>query len=72
VNDVATFDQLLFRGHSLERLMGVKLYANKTVTSLTLFAAAALVSAQDVLDRLGCRCERTLERLGMELWADGA
>jgi len=52
--------------------MGVKLYANKTVTSLTLFAAAALVSAQDVLDRLGCRCERTLERLGMELWADGA
>lgn len=58
-------DQLQTPGQSLERLMGGKLDATKTVSSLTLFAAAGLVSARDVLDQLGCRCERTLERLSI-------
>lgn len=58
-------DQLQTPGQSLERLMGGKLDATKTVSSLTLFAAAGLVSARDVLDQLGCCCERTLERLSI-------
>ena len=50
-------------GQSLERLMGSGLDAAKTVSSLTLFEAAGLDSAGALLDQIGRRCERTLERL---------
>ena len=50
-------------GQSLENLMGSGLDAAKTVSSLTLFEAAGLVSAGALLDRIGRRCGQTLERL---------
>ena len=55
--------QLSQSGQSLERLMGSGLDAAKTVSSLTLFEAAGLDSAGALLDQIGRRCERTLERL---------
>jgi uncharacterized protein (DUF1810 family) len=63
-------DQLQAPGQSLERLMGGRLDATKSVSSLTLFASAGLVSAQAFLDQLGYRCERTLELLRMGACAD--
>ena len=56
-------EQLRQPGQSLEHLMGSGLDAAKTVSSLTLFEAAGLESAGALLDRIGRRCERTLERL---------
>ena len=58
-------EQLLKLGQSLEHLMGSGLDAAKTVSSLTLFEAAGLDSAGALLDQIGRRCERTLERLGL-------
>ncbi len=55
--------QLRKPGQSLEHLMGGGLDATKTVSSLTLFEAAGLESAGALLDRIGRRCGRTLERL---------
>jgi uncharacterized protein (DUF1810 family) len=55
--------QLSQSGQSLEHLMGSGLDAAKTVSSLTLFEAAGLESAGALLDRIGRRCEPTLERL---------
>ena len=55
--------QLRQLGQSLEHLMGSCLDAAKTVSSLTLFEAAGLDSAGALLDQIGRRCERTLERL---------
>jgi len=57
-------EQLRKPGQSLEQLMGSGLDAAKTVSSLTLFEAAGLESAGALLDRIGRRCGRTLERLG--------
>ena len=37
--------------------------AAKTVSSFTLFEAAGLDSAGALLDQIGRRCERTMERL---------
>ena len=56
-------EQLRKLGQSLEHLMGSCLDAAKTVSSLTLFEAAGLDSAGALLDQIGRRCERTLERL---------
>jgi uncharacterized protein (DUF1810 family) len=56
-------EQLNQPGQSLEQLMGGGLDAAKTVSSLTLFKAAGLESAGALLDRIGRRCGRTLERL---------
>ena len=56
-------EQLRKLGQSLEHLMGSGLDAAKTVSSLTLFEAAGLDSAGALLDQIGRRCERTLERL---------
>ena len=56
--------QLRHPGQSLEHLMGSGLDAAKTVSSLTLFEAAGLESAGALLDRIGRRCPRMLERLG--------
>ena len=57
-------EQLRQPGQSLEHLMGGGMDAAKTVSSLTLFEAAGLESAGALLDRIGRRCARTLERLG--------
>ena len=57
-------EQLRKPGQSLEHLMGSGLDAAKTVSSLTLFEAAGLESAGALLDQIGRRCARTLERLG--------
>jgi len=43
--------------------MGSQLDAAKTVSSLTLFAAAGLASAHELLNKLGRRCELTCELL---------
>ena len=56
-------EQLRKLGQSLEHLMGSGLDAAKTVSSLTLYEAAGLDSAGALLDQIGRRCERTLERL---------
>lgn len=56
--------QLRTPGQSLEHLMGSGLDAAKTVSSLTLFEAAGLESAGALVDQIGRRCARTLERLG--------
>ena len=56
-------NQLQQPGQSLERLMGSQLDAAKTVSSLTLFAAAGLASAHKLLNQLGRRCELTCEVL---------
>lgn len=57
-------DQLSLPGQTLEQLMGSGLDAAKTVSSLTLFAAAGLGSAAALLDRIGRRCVHTLDRVG--------
>ena len=56
-------EQLRKLGQSLEHLMGSGLDAAKTVSSLTLYEAAGLDSGGALLDQIGRRCERTLERL---------
>ena len=56
-------NQLQQPGQSLERLMCGQLDAAKTVSSLTLFAAAGLASAHELLNQLGRRCELTRELL---------
>jgi uncharacterized protein (DUF1810 family) len=57
-------EQLNQPGQDLELLMGSELDAAKTVSSLTLFDAAGLESAAELLDRIGWRCARTPEILG--------
>ena len=52
-------DQLQKPDQSLERLMGGELDATKTISSLTLFAAAGLNSAEALLKQLGRRCSKT-------------
>ena len=44
---------------SLERLMGGTLDATKTISCLTLFEAAGLTSATELLNQLGRRCPKT-------------
>jgi len=61
-------DQLAQPGQTLVRLMGGQLDASKTISSLTLFAAAGLPEAQALLDQIGQSCEVTQSRVGM---ADG-
>ena len=61
-------DQLAQPGQTLVRLMGGQLDASKTISSLTLFAAAGLPKAQALLDQIGQSCEVTQSRVGM---ADG-
>jgi len=61
-------DQLAQPGQTLVRLMGGQLDASKTISSLTLFAAAGLPEAQALLDQIGQSCEVTQSRIGM---ADG-
>jgi len=48
---------------AFERLVLQLLGAAKTVSSLTLFAAAGLASAHELLNQLGRRCELTCELL---------
>ena len=52
-------DQLRKPEQSLERLMGGDLDATKTISCLTLFAAAGLNSAEALLNQLGRRCNKT-------------
>jgi len=44
--------------------MGSDLDANKTISSLTLFEAAGLISASNLLDQLSQRCQLTVVLLG--------
>jgi len=53
-------EQLNQPAQSLELLMGSRLDAAKTLSSLTLFEAAGMENATLLLDRIGRRCERTL------------
>ena len=48
----------------LSQLMGGKLDAFKTISSLTLFSAAGLFSAQRLLNQLGRSCRKTRRQLG--------
>ena len=48
---------------TLSHLMGSDLDANKTISSLTLFEAAGLVSATKLLDQLSQRCQSTVALL---------
>jgi uncharacterized protein (DUF1810 family) len=57
--------QLQQPGQSLERLMGSRLDATKTISSLTLFEAAGLASATTLLDQLGRRCAWTQAQLNI-------
>lgn len=52
-------EQLAVPGQSLEHLMGSGLDAAKTISCLTLFEAAGLSSATELLNRLGQRCPKT-------------
>jgi uncharacterized protein (DUF1810 family) len=52
-------EQLELSGQSLEHLMGSHLDAAKTISCLTLFEAAGLSSATELLDDLGSRCPKT-------------
>jgi uncharacterized protein (DUF1810 family) len=52
-------EQLQKPEQSLERLMGGNLDATKTISCLTIFEAAGLSSANDLLNRLGRRCSTT-------------
>ena len=52
-------EQLQKPEQSLERLMGGNLDATKTISSLTLFEAAGLNSAEALLNQLGRRCSKT-------------
>ena len=57
-------EQLRSPEQSLPSLMGGELDAAKTISSLTLFEAAGLASAGQLLDQLGGRrCRQTLRRL---------
>ena len=58
-------DQLAQPGQTLVRLMGGQLDASKTISSLTLFAAAGLPEAQALLDQIGQSCEVTQSRVGL-------
>jgi uncharacterized protein (DUF1810 family) len=58
-------EQLRNPQQRLELLMGSGLDAAKTISSLTLFEAAGLASAGDLLDQIGHRCPLTLERLAL-------
>ena len=59
-------DQLLRPDQSLERLMGGLVDATKTISSLTLFAEAGLPEARALLEQIGCHCETTQSRLGID------
>jgi uncharacterized protein (DUF1810 family) len=52
-------EQLEPPGQSLEHLMGSGLDAAKTISCLTLFEAAGLSSATELLNQLGRRCSKT-------------
>jgi uncharacterized protein (DUF1810 family) len=52
-------EQLQKPGQTLEHLMSSDLDAAKSVSCLTLFAAAGLPSADELLTRLGRRCAKT-------------
>jgi uncharacterized protein (DUF1810 family) len=52
-------EQLEPPGQSLEHLMGSGLDAAKTISCLTLFEAAGLSSAKELLNQLGRRCSKT-------------
>ncbi len=52
-------EQLHHRDQTLDRLMGGKLDATKTISCFALFEAAGLASAKDLLNRLGRRCSTT-------------
>jgi uncharacterized protein (DUF1810 family) len=52
-------EQLELPGQSLEHLMGSGLDAAKTISCLTLFEAAGLSSATELLNQLGQRCPKT-------------
>ncbi|MEB3167372.1 MAG: DUF1810 family protein [Synechococcaceae cyanobacterium] len=56
-------DQLQQPGQTLERLMDGELDAAKTISSLTLFAAAGLTSAGALLKQLGRECPLTRAQL---------
>lgn len=55
--------QLQGSGRSLTDLMGSELDAAKVISGLTLFEAAGLQSAGELLDQLGRRCPKTLAKL---------
>jgi uncharacterized protein (DUF1810 family) len=52
-------EQLELPDQSLEHLMGSGLDAAKTISCLTLFEAAGLSSAKELLNQLGRRCSKT-------------
>jgi uncharacterized protein (DUF1810 family) len=52
-------EQLQLPGQSLEHLTGSGLDAAKTISCLTLFEAAGLSSATELLNQLGRRCPKT-------------
>jgi len=52
-------EQLELPGQTLEHLMGSGLDAAKTISCLTLFEAAGLSSANELLNQLGRRCLKT-------------
>ena len=52
-------EQLELPGQSLEHLMGSHLDTAKTISCLTLFEAAGLSSATELLNQLGRRCSKT-------------
>ena len=52
-------DQLSQPDQTLEKLMGSDLDAAKTISCFTLFEAAGLAGASDLLNRLGRRCAKT-------------
>ena len=63
---VAVIREQLRNPHQrLELLMGSGLDAAKTISSLTLFEAAGLASASELLDQIGRRCPLTIERLAL-------
>ena len=59
-------DQLAKPGQTLVRLMGGQLDASKTISSLTLFAAAGLPEARALLAQIGESCEVTRGRVGLD------
>ena len=58
-------EQLRNPQQRLELLMGSGLDAAKAISSLTLFEAAGLASAGELLDQIGRRCPLTLERVAL-------
>ena len=55
--------QLMQQNQNLELLMGKRIDAVKTISSLTLFEAAGLRETSPLLDQLGRRCKKTLKAL---------